>query len=80
MYVVTHVPVHVREALTGFDAEGLDFGAHVIGSVTHSTEVRGDFDRHRALSPVLACLIHHFMPVLQGHKHSVLMAFRYLHH
>lgn len=33
-----------REALTGFDAEGLDFGAHVIGGVAQSADVRGHFD------------------------------------
>lgn len=65
----THVPVWIRETLTGFDAEDLDFGAHVIGSVAQSADVRGDFHRHHAVSHELACFANHLLPVLWGQMH-----------
>lgn len=53
-----------REALTGFDAEGFDFRAHVVGRVAQSADVRGDFDGHHAVGRVLARPAHHLVPVL----------------
>lgn len=51
-------------ALTGFDAEHLGFGTHLVGSVAQGSDVRGDFDGHHTEGNVIIWFAQHFLPVL----------------